>query len=237
MLNLKIAFKKAIASIAYKKAIAEIAFKKAIADIAFKKAIAKIAFKKAIAKIEFGNFILWRFFYDSAAVSDQATKESGKSFTESPEVTDAQAKASSKSLSETLSISDFVTILLNQIKVFSDVFAASDNQTLSIHKKPNDAVAFTEAQAKDFAKVINETFYATDDLDGEASADDEQNITFVKVRSEILAITDSVSILFNQGRVFTDSSLTSDSGSLRSQGYVNTNGYFSEDYVGASRTF
>ena len=236
MLNLKIAFKKAIAPIAYKKAVAEIAFKKAIADIAFKKAIAKIAFKKAIAKIEFGNFILWRFFYDSAAVSDQVTKESGKNFPEPLKLTDVQTSATSKSLSETLSISDFVTILLNQIKVFSDVFAASDSQTLSIHKKPNDAVAFTEAQAKDFAKVINETFYATDDLDGEASADDEQNITFVKVRSEILAITDSVSILFNQGRVFTDSSLTSDSGSLRSQGFVSFD-YFSEDYVGASRTF
>ena len=196
----------------------------------------KVAFKKAIAKISFGNFVLWRFFYDSTTVDDQATKTSGKSLSESPEVTDAQAKASSKTFSEALSITDFVTILLNQFKVFSDFFVASDNQTLNIHKKPNDAVAFTESQAKDFAKVINETFYATDDLDGEASADDEQNITFVKVRSEILAITDSVSILFNQGRVFTDSSAISDSGSLRSQGFVSFD-YFSEDYVGASRTF
>lgn len=204
--------------------------------VAFKKAIAKIAFKKAIAKISFGNFVLWRFFYDSTTVDDQATKTSGKSLSESPEVTDAHAKASSKSFSDALSITDFVTILLNQIKVFSDFFAASDNQTLNIHKKPNDAVAFTEAQAKNVAKVINETFYATDDLDGEASADDEQNITFVKVRSEIVPVTDAVSILFNQGRIFADSSATSDSGSLRSQGYVSFD-YFSEDYVGASRTF
>ena len=204
--------------------------------VAFKKAIANIAFKKAIAKISFGNFVLWRFFNDSTTVDDQATKTSGKSLTESPEVTDAQAKASSKTFAEALSITDFVTILLNQFKVFSDFFAASDNQTLNIHKKPNDAVAFTEAQAKDFAKVINETFYATDDLDGEASADDEQNITFVKVRSEIVPVTDAVSILFNQGRIFADSSAISDSGSLRSQGYVSFD-YFSEDYVGASRTF
>ena len=204
--------------------------------VAFKKAIAKIAFKKAIAKISFGNFVLWRFFYDSTTVDDQATKTSGKSLSESPEVTDAQAKASSKGFSEALSITDFVTILLNQFKVFSDFFAASDNQTLNIHKKPNDAVAFTEAQAKNVAKVINETFYATDDLDGEASADDEQNITFVKVRSEIVPVTDAVSILFNQGRIFADSSAISDSGSLRSQGYVAFD-YFSEDYVGASRTF
>ena len=214
----------------------KVAVKKAIAKIAFKKAIAGIAFKKAVAKIAFGNFVLWRFFYDSTTVNDQTTKASGKSFTESPEVTDAQAKASSKTFSEALSITDFVAILLNQFKVFSDFFGASDNQTLNIHKKPTDVVAFTEAQAKDFAKTINETFYATDDLDGEASADDEQNITFVKVRSEILAATDSVSILFNQGRVFADSSATSDSGSLRSQGYVSFD-YFSEDYVGASRTF
>lgn len=204
--------------------------------VAFKKAIAKIAFKKAIAKISFGKFVLWRFFYDSTTTDDQATKATGKSFTESPEVTDAQAKASSKTFSEALSITDFVDILLNQFKVFSDFLGASDNQTLNIHKKPTDAVAFTEAQAKDFAKTINETFYATDDLDGEASADDEQNITFVKVRSEIVPVTDAVSILFNQGRIFADSSATSDSGSLRSQGYVSFD-YFSEDYVGESRTF
>ena len=204
--------------------------------VAFKKAIAKIAFKKAIAKISFGKFVLWRFFYDSTTVDDQATKASGKSLTESPEVTDLQTKSSSKTFSEALSITDFVAILLNQVKVFSDFFGASDNQTLNIHKKPTDAVAFTEAQAKDFAKTINETFYATDDLDGEASADDEQNITFVKVRSEILPVTDAVSILFNQGRIFADSSATSDSGSLRSQGYVSFD-YFSEDYVGESRTF
>ena len=204
--------------------------------VAFKKAIAKIAFKKAIAKISFGKFVLWRFFYDSTTTDDQATKATGKSFTESPEVTDAQAKASSKTFSEALSITDFVDILLNQFKVFSDVLGASDNQTLNIRKKPTDAVAFTEAQAKDFAKTINETFYATDDLDGEASADDEQNITFVKVRSEIVPVTDAVSILFNQGRIFADSSATSDSGSLRSQGYVSFD-YFSEDYVGESRTF
>ena len=92
MLNLKVAFKKAIALIAYKKAIAKIGFKKAVANIAFKKAIAKIAFKKAVAKIAFGNFVLWRFFYDSTTVNDQTTKASGKSFTESPEVTDLQAK-------------------------------------------------------------------------------------------------------------------------------------------------
>lgn len=204
--------------------------------VAFKKAIAKIAFKKAIAKISFGKFVLWRFFYDSTTTDDQATKATGKSFTESPEVTDAQAKASSKTFSEALSITDFVAILLNQFKVFSDFLGASDNQTLNIRKKPTDAVAFTEAQAKDFAKTINETFYATDDLDGEASADDEQNITFVKVRSEIVPVTDAVSILFNQGRIFADSSATSDSGSLRSQGYVSFD-YFSEDYVGESRTF
>ena len=204
--------------------------------VAFKKAIALIAFKKAIAKISFGKFVLWRFFYDSTTTDDQATKATGKSFTESPEVTDAQAKASSKTFSEALSITDFVDILLNQFKVFSDVLGASDNQTLNIRKKPTDAVAFTEAQAKDFAKTINETFYATDDLDGEASADDEQNITFVKVRSEIVPVTDAVSILFNQGRIFADSSATSDSGSLRSQGYVSFD-YFSEDYVGESRTF
>ena len=234
MLNLKVAFKKAIASIAYKKAIADIAFKKAIADIAFKKAIAKIAFKKAIAKIEFGNFILWRFFYDSAAVNDQATKASTKSLSDSSSVSDAQFKGLTKPFTDNASIGD--TPSIEPGKVLSDSSAFTDDQTLGIGKRPDDPVALTEAQAKAFSKTINETFYATDDLDGQASADDEQNITFVKVRTEILAITDVISILLNQGRIIADSSVVSDSGSLRSQGYVSFD-YFQDDYVGASRTF
>ena len=234
MLNLKVAFKKAIASIAYKKAIADIAFKKAIADIAFKKAIAKIAFKKALAKIEFGNFILWRFFYDSAATSDQATKATTKSLSDSSSISDAQFKGLTKPVSDGASVGD--TPSIEPGKVLSDSSAFTDNQTLGIGKRPNDLIALSESQAKAFSKTINETFFATDDLDGQASADDEQNITFVKVRSEILPITDVITILLNRGQVLADGGIVNDTGSLRSQGYCAFD-YFQDDYVGASRTF
>jgi len=202
--------------------------------VAFKKAIAKIAFKKAIAKISFGNFVLWRFFDDSAATTDQATKASTKSLSDSYSVSDAQFKGLTKPFSDGASVSD--TPSIEPGKVLSDSSAFTDDQTLSIGKRPDDPIALTESQAKAFSKTINETFFATDDLDGQASADDEQNITFVKVRSEILSMTDVISILLNQARLVSDSFSVSDTGSLRSQGYVAFD-YLSEDYVGESRTF
>ena len=94
----------------------------------------------------------------------------------------------------------------------------------------------SESRSTDFHKIINEAFYATDDLDGEATAQDDQEMTFVKVRTDLTGVTDVISILLNQVRLLADSSTVSDSGSLRSQGYVSFD-YMAEDFVGASRTF
>ena len=94
--------------------------------------------------------------------------------------------------------------------------------------------AFSDTERKDFYKVISETAGVTDDLDGEATADDDQDMTFVKVRSNLATITDVISIVKNT--LFSDTSALTDSGSVRNQGYCDFS-YFEADYVGDSRTF
>ena len=59
-------------------------------------------------------------------------------------------------------------------------------------------------------------------------------MTFVKVRSDLAAMTDILNIV--QGKLLGDTSALTDSGSARNQGYCDFS-YFEADYVGDSRTF
>ena len=74
----------------------------------------------------------------------------------------------------------------------------------------------------------------TDDVDGEATAEDDQDMTFVKVRSNLATVSESLVML--KTKILGDSSAFSDSGTIRSQGYCAFD-YFAEDYVGDIRTF
>ena len=110
----------------------------------------------------------------------------------------------------------------------------TDSQTASFNKGNADSSSFADTETKDFHKFINEETGVTDDLDGEATTDDDQTMTFVKVRSDLATMTDILSIV--QGKLFNDASASTDSGSYRGQGY-SAFSYFESDYVGYSGTF
>ncbi len=86
----------------------------------------------------------------------------------------------------------------------------------------------------DFHKFIAEATGVTDDLDGEATADDDQEMTFVKVRSNLATLSDAFA--HSIGRGLSDTIGSSDSGSMRGQGYCAFD-YFSADYVGYTQSF
>lgn len=119
-------------------------------------------------------------------------------------------------------------------KVLSDAYGATDATLLNPNKFAFDTSSTTDSHNMDFHKFINEITGVTDDLDGEATAEDDQEMTFVKVRSDLAVIVDAITIVSGQG--INDTIGASDSGSLLSQGYVEL-GYFLEDYVGVSRNF
>ena len=119
-------------------------------------------------------------------------------------------------------------------KALADAYGATDATLLSPNKFAFDSSGATDNQNMDFHKFINEITGVTDDLDGEATAEDDQEMTFVKVRSDLAVIVDAITIVSGQG--IDDTIGASDSGSLLSQSYVEF-GYFLEDYVGVSRNF
>ncbi len=202
------------------------------ATIAFKKAIAAINFKKAIAKIEFGKFIIFKFFTDAIGTTDSEVKSFNKSLSDSQGATDTEVLHLGKVVSDTSASTD--TARLSVSKILSDTGSVSDEPAFGFAKFATDSSNVTQNQTMDFNKFINEVFAATDDLDGEATAEDDQEMTFVKVRSDLATFTESV--VNGLGKPLSDTIGTSDSGSIRSQGYCAFD-YFLEDYVGASQTF
>lgn len=212
---------------------------------------------------------------DSGALTDDEVLTIIKSLSETPAVVEAHLIVLTKPISDTGAITDLPS--LNSTKPITEAPSSTDNNILSFTKVAGDDTAFdycdstyfaedyiegartdrsfiTDSNVIDFTKFINEQTFATDDLDGEASAEDDQEIDFIKTRSEIASVTDLFTREVTYSREFTengtadesavklttkvhaDSGVTSDSGSLRSQGYCDFT-YFAEDYVGASRTF
>ena len=90
------------------------------------------------------------------------------------------------------------------------------------------------AKSMGFSRSFSDTAFATDDVDGAASAQDDQEMHFSKVTSDISHVSESAVKLTS--KTLTDSGVMSDSGTFRGQGYCDFD-YFADDYVGFSGTF
>lgn len=92
----------------------------------------------------------------------------------------------------------------------SDNFVASDLLALNPVKGAVDNTALADDKQLDVEKVIFDNVYHTDDVGGEASVDDDQTIQFIKVRSELAFVTDSLARTAAYQRQFTESLAASD---------------------------
>lgn len=212
---------------------------------------------------------------DSGALTDDDVLTIIKGLTETPAVTEAHIIAFTKPLTDSGSVTD--TPLLQPTKGLTEAPSATDNDTLDITKIAGDDTNHDYCDLSYFAedyvagdrtdrayvaennvvsitKFLTDQTFVTDDLDGEATAEDDQEIAFVKTRTDIGVASDSFDRTVVYLRDFaengsasesavklttkarSDSAAFTDSGNLRSQGYCDFT-YFAEDYVGASRTF
>ena len=201
--------------------------------IAFKKAVASIGFKKAIADIKLGDFLIFRFFFDGLGLSDSESKALSKPLSDSQAISDVAITGLGKSESDQIGSADSSIVSFSSVQ--NDLGQTADQiNTVGVSKSLQDSSVSSEVQNMNFHKFVEEATGVTDDLDGEATTDDDQEMTFVKVRSNLATMVDSFA--HSTGRGLSDTIGTNDSGSLRSQGYCAFD-YFLEDYVGASQTF
>ena len=198
-----------------------------------------------------------RSFYkaltDTAGFSDHEVRAFGKALVDQSSLSDHYVAAFDKPLTDGAGFVDTQTramtkLILDQITVTDDFDGAAsvnDDQTMQFSKAVVDMAGFTDLfdRVVAYVRQFEDTATFTDDL----ALDSTKLLSDVPIMSELIskglakapindqfAVTDYPSL--GAGLVKQDSTLLSDTGSLRSQGYCEFS-YFAEDYVGASRTF
>ena len=195
---------------------------------------------------------------DSGAITDDDVLTIIKGLTETPAVAEAHIFALTKPLTDSSSVSDLPS--LRSVKPLTEAPSVADNDTLDVTKiagddtnhdycdltyfaedyiqgDRTDRAYVAESNVVSITKFLNDQTFVTDDLDGEASAEDDQEIAFVKTRTDIGVVSETFDRTVVYLRDFTenggatesavklttkfrsDSGAVSDSGDLRSQGY------------------
>ena len=169
---------------------------------------------------------------NAAALSDDDVLAIVKALTEQPAFTDAHTFDQTKPLSNSGSVAEDAT--LTPGKVLADASAFTDNDTLDVTKDVGgdtaqdycdvtyfledytvgdrlDRIFLGDEQEFTYVKNISDQAFVTDDLDGEATTEDDQEIDFVKTRSEIVSIGDVFDRDVAYSRAFTEAPAANDS--------------------------
>lgn len=190
--------------------------------------------QRLVASLVSGLFLKILELTDALSISDAISKVFTKPTSDSFVVSDAEVKETGKSLSDSVSTTEAQTADVG--KNIADTFVVADAiDLLQIGKNTTDSASTADAQQFDITKLLTDSVFATDDVDGEASIQDDQEMHFFKVKRDSGFASDQEVKL--AGKVTNDSASGADSGSLISQNYTVDNSYFAEDYVGDSRTF
>jgi len=192
------------------------------------------------ATFETGEFLITSAFLDSLAALDGVGTSDGAVLSVFKTFTDDSSAAEDATLAF--------------FKVLAENGYVSEKHIFDFFKTLTDTATVTSNFTSTRTKILTDQTTVTDDLDGEATTADDQEMQFAKVTGNIAAAIDTLNLAVNYNRAFTDSYGVTDSdvlnfgkrpsdttsmtdvGSLRSQGYADFT-YFAEDYVGASRTF
>ena len=142
------------------------------------------------------------------------------------------------------SATDVFASIREYYRVFSDTSGANDDvRDIFVGKSLSETPAASDAAAKSFSSFLSDAGGANDGAYSLAAGkpfSDAPSITDTFATSASLGRADSAlsedAIIVAPHKVLLETASFTDAGSLRSQGYADFT-YFSEDYVGASRTF
>ena len=120
---------------------------------------------------------------DTFAASEAISKAFGRPLSDNSGATDSPSKEPGKNVTDSSVSTDDNTIEIGKSR--ADSSTTSDDETLQFGKSPSDIAPVSEDHRFDIGKLIEESLYGTDDLDGETSIDDDQEVDFTKVRSDL----------------------------------------------------
>lgn len=135
-----------------------------------------------------------KVFIDATLVVDAPAKNFGKNVSDALGLTDDQVFAIGKGITETTTISELTAI------AFAKVLA--------------DQAGISDLPSKNIGKVFAEVLGVTDDVDGEATVEDDQNIAFFKNTTNVAHVTDLLTRVVAYVRAFTETVGAADTPSL-----------------------
>lgn len=135
-----------------------------------------------------------RAFDETPSFVDIDRKDFGKVSQENPLVAESAALDISKPLTD-------------------DLTAVGDFTRNIVYKRvPVESLAISDvyARAVSYSRQFTDTVYPTDDLDGEASLQDDQEMFFVKTRTDLASVAESLARTVSFNREFSDASTASE---------------------------
>lgn len=123
---------------------------------------------------------------DSPAVSEALAKGIATLYGDASNIAESHSKAVSKDIYEFYALDYFQE---DYVRSPTEV-AFGDLPALSVSRPLQDSWSATDSEQRGFSKSLSETVFATDDVNGAATGDD-QTFQFFKSLSDVPAITDS----------------------------------------------
>ena len=176
-----------------------------------KRLVSAVQSKRLLANVIKGLFLKILELADSFGVFDTLTRAFFRNSNESVSALDEVAREVTKPLSDagvaTDQLSNDVGKATDEIVLgyaAEDYFAqdyntgdasilASDNlETIEVGKNPSDTALTSEQQQFVLTKQLTDTVFVTDDIDGEASILDDQEMHFFKIRSDLGFASDAL---------------------------------------------
>lgn len=163
---------------------------RAIASVVGDRAKFAINYSRAVLQYRIGRFVSALGKFDTAYISETLRRVIGKSLSDSSSITEELTKDINKSQ--------------------SDAFSASDLPLLGVSKPQSDSSTVSETSNRQIGKGLSDSVGVTDDIDGEASILDDQEIDFFKVRTDTASVSESFARTVTYNREFTETNSIAD---------------------------
>jgi hypothetical protein len=233
-------------------AVSAEALDRPVAAVSYAVPVSALSYIQLIVSTVLDQTGRYKLVQDSTVVIDAAILAFGKGLTAQVYTADSQTFAVGKALADTTTATEDLSRVVSFVRSFADTYGVTDSSVIAYIKRLYDTFTATDAITTiTFAKFLADGVAMNDAFD----ATDGAEWAFTKGVSNIVFTGDSFSRAVDYSRGFSDATYgfsetkffdfvksladnttTSDTGSLRSQGYCDFS-YFAEDYVGDSRTF
>lgn len=147
--------------------------------------------------------------FDSANLVSATSVSTTKPFSDTAAFVDGQTTNFGKGLADISITGDLLA--LEHDKFLANSGAGADAQALSVGKAADDSANFTLETTLGTTKLLSDSIYVTDDVDGAASIEDDQNMLFFKSRTDLGSVTELLTRQVSYSRDFLDSGVASDS--------------------------